>query len=163
MRDLRSRRKCPARRVRFYLSVKPSRPGVVELGFGWMPAMGYVQGQDHVWSESEICGLLDRSAEAVGRALVALYRMQTMEEIVNGTAIERNGAGFSAFDADAGGRMAQKVLNGVELSEAELARGRKMAKKYRRQLAAVANSGGRGGAGSKQGVGAQGNGGSKQG
>lgn len=92
------------------------------------------------WTEKEICELLDESELAVGRALVALYRMQTLEEMVNGTAIEHNGAGFSAFDADAGGDMARKVLAGARLSGSELARARKMAKKYRRQLAAVANS-----------------------
>lgn len=87
-----------------------------------------------------IKALLDRNVEAVRRALVVLYNRQTLDEQQNNVTHHLNGRGFCAFDADFGSSLAKQVLEGRPFSPRQIEAGRKLAKKYARQLVEEANS-----------------------
>lgn len=88
--------------------------------------------------KAEIQGLLERNPRAVARALVVIYEFQTADEQATSTTSHANGVGFSGRDAEFGSSLAQKVLKGWALSEKQLNAGRRMVKKYWRQLALAA-------------------------
>jgi len=87
-----------------------------------------------------IKALLDANDRAVMRALVALYERQTADEQANAHTSHLNGMGFNGYDAEFGTSLAKQVIRGCILSPRQIAAGRKMCKKYARQLAEVANA-----------------------
>lgn len=88
-----------------------------------------------------VCLLLTRKdtkgVEAVGRAMVALYKLQTVDEQRSRSTRYHNNQGFSASDAYLGSYYARWVLRGQKLSGNHLEKARKMALKYRKQLARI--------------------------
>lgn len=66
--------------------------------------------------------------------LLYLYARQTEDEKGGKRTEHSNGIGFSAFDAQFGTDMAEKVLAGYSLTEKQLNAISKMLVKYRRQL-----------------------------
>ena len=91
-----------------------------------------------MFTRDQIVKLLDASDLAVERALVAIYRRQTAAEQCSEATIEDNGVGFSAFDAPLGTYLAKWILDGRHLSGGFLTRGRKLARRYVRQLQELA-------------------------
>ena len=85
--------------------------------------------------------LMRKSDLMVRRSLVVLYNQQTSEERQDGATIEQNNAGFNAYDAKLGSKLAQEVLAGRKLSKGDYLRVRFMLRKYASQLARLANSG----------------------
>jgi len=84
--------------------------------------------------KEEIVALLERNPKAVARALVVIYEFQTEDEKATASTSHANGMGFSGGDAEFGTSLAEKVLKGWSLSEKQLNAGRRMVKKYWRQL-----------------------------
>lgn len=91
------------------------------------------------WDENRIWHLLNNNDRAVDRAMVALYNRQTASERVAETTHESNGRGFNYYDAKPGSYYAKWVLAGNHLSGRHLVNARRLAIKYRRQLAEEAN------------------------
>lgn len=77
----------------------------------------------------------DVGVRAVGAAMVALYNRQTSDEKISGGTRVQNGRGFSSYDAKRGTYYARWVMKGNRLTGRHLDRARKMARKYRKQLA----------------------------
>lgn len=88
--------------------------------------------------KATIINILDTNDRAVSRALVVIYERQTADEQASAQTSHRNGMGFNGTDAAFGTSLAQKVLRGWTLSEKQLAAGRRMVKKYWKQLAEAA-------------------------
>lgn len=88
---------------------------------------------------AKVVSLLNRQDEvgtrAVGRAMVAIYKRQTADEARGGYTAASNGRGFNKADASRGTYYARWVLSGRKLSGRHLEKARKMALRYRRQLA----------------------------
>lgn len=100
------------------------------------------------WTEGRIVALLEASQLAVERALVALYDRQTQDEKRDSDTRHDNKRGFSAAHAATCSYFARLVMRGwrrdghrkgVHLYPDKLARALKIVKRYRRQLAEVAN------------------------
>lgn len=87
--------------------------------------------------ETKILRLIRSNPEAVGRAMVAIYRRQTADEQRTSTTVHSNGRGFSAADAVKGTYYAKWVLSGRQLTGQYLAHAQEMARKYLRQLVEV--------------------------
>jgi hypothetical protein len=104
------------------------------------------------WTREAILALLDRSDEAVRKAVVAIYRRQTADEKASHTTNHQNGQGFNGTDATFGTSLAEQILGlGLDwkgqkrtgpskLSEKQIASARKMIKKYVGQLVEEATS-----------------------
>jgi hypothetical protein len=92
-----------------------------------------------MWDETRIAVLLRTNDNAVERAIVRLYKRQTLDERRDTTTRHLNRIGFSASDAKRGSRFARWVLQGKRLTGWHLEQAREMALKYRRQLVDVAN------------------------
>jgi len=71
--------------------------------------------------------------EVVAGCLIVLYASQTPDERVNGVTVERNGAGFNAFDAGFGSSLAEQAIGG-RLSAKQVGIARKMLTKYAGQI-----------------------------
>src|SRR3990167_4709507 len=82
----------------------------------------------------EIRALIDGRDDAVERALVVVYGRQTAAEQASDSTSELNGRGFSGVDAEFGSSLARQVLAGRRLSPRQLKFGRRIARKYARQL-----------------------------
>ena len=93
------------------------------------------------WNEEKIVSLLDTSDKAVERAIVAIYNRQTIDEKATNHTSKSNNIGFSGADASSGSYYAKWILSGRNLSGKHLDKARNMAKKYRKQLLSIANSG----------------------
>lgn len=87
-----------------------------------------------------IKALLDRSPEMVRKSLVILYQRQTLDEQQSNVTHHLNGRGFCAYDANFGSSLAKQVMEGRPFSPRQIEAGRKLAKKYARQLVEEANS-----------------------
>lgn len=93
------------------------------------------------WSIPMMRKALERSDEAVRRALIVLYRQQTPEEQGEGMTIEANAKGFNMMDAHYGSELARVVLSGGKLSPRQTSAARGMLMKYLGQLVRLQNSG----------------------
>lgn len=93
-----------------------------------------------MWTKETIIGLLDRSDNAVNKAVLAIYGEQTSDEQASETTRHSNGVGFNAFDARRGTYYAEYIGRRGSLSGRHLELARKMMKKYAGQLAAIGNS-----------------------
>lgn len=96
-----------------------------------------------MWTKESIQQLLDENPEAVRRAIVAIYKRQTAEEQASLTTRVDNKIGFGAFDAEFLSSLAQRIERGWGLTDKQLAIGRNKIKRYWRQLAEIANNGGK--------------------
>lgn len=81
--------------------------------------------------------LLRTNDKALSRAVVAIYNRQTLNEKVTGQSAERNGVGFSRWDAEEMSDIAVKIKNGVPLKQNEIVHARLVMPKYWRQLMVV--------------------------
>ena len=91
--------------------------------------------------KTRFLNLIRTSDLMVRRSLVVLFNQQTLDERVEGATIERNDAGFNAFDASQGSDMARAILKGSNLSPGEYRHARFMLKKYANQLVRLASAG----------------------
>ena len=92
------------------------------------------------WTPEEIRVLLDRSLEAVERAVVAIYRRQTEDEKEAYETKHHNRVGFAACHAGLGTYYAKWILSGKHLSGSHVERARKMVRHYAGQLHQIALS-----------------------
>ena len=90
------------------------------------------------WTPDEIRALLDRSLEAVERAVVAIYRRQTEDEKEAYETKHHNRVGFAACHAGLGTYYAKWILSGKHLSGSHVERARKMVRHYAGQLHQIA-------------------------
>jgi len=82
-------------------------------------------------------------AGVVERAIAKIHSQQTTEEKEYGVTSELNGVGWSGSDAEFATKMADIILAGRSLSPRQREVCFKLAMRYRRQLAAIANAEGR--------------------
>lgn len=80
------------------------------------------------------------SPASIGRAMVALFDRQTRDEKDASDTRHNNQRGFSCAHVSKGSYYARWVLSGRELSGWHLENARKIALRYTRQLAEVANA-----------------------
>ncbi len=90
-----------------------------------------------VWTEESITELLNNNNKAVEKAIVAIYNRQTEDEKSASDTKHSNGVGFSGADAHTGSYYAKWILSGRNLTGNHLAKGRKIAIKYRGQLLTI--------------------------
>ena len=90
------------------------------------------------WTPEEIRALLDRSLEAVERAVVAIYRRQTADEKEAYETKHHNRVGFAACHARLGTYYAKWILSGRHLSGSHVERARRMVRHYAGQLYQIA-------------------------
>jgi hypothetical protein len=93
-----------------------------------------------MWTQDRIVRLLNTSDKAVERAILAIYERQTADEKASSCTQHDNTVGFSAFDAATGSYLARLIKRGFKLYPDKMAKARKLAVRYRRQLAEIANS-----------------------
>jgi hypothetical protein len=77
---------------------------------------------------------------AIQRAMIVIYDRQTQDEKIHEMTNVDNRVGFSAADARLGSYFAKWVKAGNPLTGRHLDRARRMAVKYRKQLAEIANA-----------------------
>ena len=93
-----------------------------------------------VWDRKSIQDLLARSDYAVKRAVLAIYARQTENERREGLTQQKNGVGFSAWDAEYFTLVAEAIELGREFKHEDAERARRRGiKRYWRQLAEIAN------------------------
>lgn len=95
---------------------------------------------EKTWTVDEIKALLKRSDKAVTRAVLAIYRLQTVDEQCSQTTKEYNGVGFNAIDSELMSSFAIQLLQGRTLSIKQLEIARKRMMKYSKQLMGIANA-----------------------
>ena len=86
---------------------------------------------------AQIVTLLSCNDKAVLAACVRLYGHQTWAEKLADRTTDDNGVGFQEMDAKFGSRMARVLMSGREVFPHNMPRLRRMARKYRRQLAVM--------------------------
>jgi hypothetical protein len=92
------------------------------------------------WTEKEIVALLETNLEAVYRGILAIDARQTASERMARYTVEANGMGWSQYDANFGGWLAGEIRGGRKpYTPGMRAKARALAKRYRKQLVAVAN------------------------
>lgn len=93
------------------------------------------------WPVLRMKEALTKSDEAVRRALIVLYLMQTPGERLEGQTIDQNRRGFNKVDAEFGSSLAKYILSGGRLSKNQLSAARSMLAKYAAQLTKLQNEG----------------------
>ena len=96
---------------------------------------------EHAWTPDAVRTLLDRNPRAVERAVLAIYRRQTLDERETEETRHHNEVGFSAFHAGRGSYYARWILTGRRLTGGHLEKARRMMKHYAGQLAGIAQAG----------------------
>lgn len=86
------------------------------------------------WTKERVRILLASNDKAVERAIIALYRRQTLDEQNDGETRYSNGVGFSGAHANLGSYCARWILDGKSLSGPYLNRARIMVLHYVDQL-----------------------------
>lgn len=86
-----------------------------------------------------LCDLLEHNDRAVVRAIEVIYDRQTTDEKYSHSTHHSNAVGFSALDAAFGCSLGSKIKKGYFLSEKQIMAGRRMIKRYWRQLVDVAD------------------------
>lgn len=92
------------------------------------------------WTPEAIKALLDRSNEAVERAILAIYRLQTLDEQDTSETRHHNKVGFASCHARMGSYYARWILSGRHLDGKHLDKARRMVRWYSRQLCAIADT-----------------------
>lgn len=93
-----------------------------------------------MWTKETIGQLLNASDKAVERAVLAIYRRQTLDEQHSNCTTHRNGVGFSGAHAELGSYYARWLLSGRHLTGKHLEKARKMMHHYLSQLLEEAQS-----------------------
>ena len=92
-----------------------------------------------VWTADTIWEVFATNKDQMCKGLVLIYRRQTQDEQADRTTRNKNGVGFSAFDAEILSSFAEQYLRKGWLSDKQLAILEKKLYRYRRQLAEIAN------------------------
>jgi len=93
-----------------------------------------------VWTEKEIVTWIETAQSTeLHRPLRRLYDRQTQDEKLCASTVHSNGIGFSASDAEFGTGLMNHWTEKGWFSDKQVKRLRRLLKKYRRQLVAVAN------------------------
>jgi len=90
------------------------------------------------WNKDTIRELLAKNDTAVERAILAIFKRQTEDEQATSDTRHTNGRGFSQAHAKRGSHLAKWILSGRHLSGKFQEQGRKIAMRYARQLAEIA-------------------------
>lgn len=77
--------------------------------------------------------------ETVGKLVTVLYEQQTLSEQASQFTHVVNNRGFNKFDAKFGSELAQKFAKYHTLTDGQANAARQMLRKYRKQLATLAN------------------------
>jgi len=93
---------------------------------------------ENTLTNERITVLLRTNDRAVGRAILALYKLQTLDERRIGTTKYSNTVGFSAAHASRGSYYARWIGGGKQLTGRHLDNARKMVLHYHRYLLALA-------------------------
>ena len=93
-----------------------------------------------MWTKERIHQLLDQNENAVWRAVLAIYDLQTADEKNAMATTNANSVGFSAFDAEFMSDIAVKLRRGWNMSPKQLACCRNKIRRYHRQLCEIANA-----------------------
>jgi len=91
------------------------------------------------WTPEIIYTHICHSYKWMTHAVLALYKLQTDEEMLIKKTYCSNGVGFSAVDADFMSDMAELIMNGYTLTDKQQDVVRRILKKYRKQLTKIAN------------------------
>lgn len=94
-----------------------------------------------VWEVEEIKHLILTNDKMVYRSLIKLYERQTEGERMDGSATERNGAGFNGIDAPILTSFAEFFNRAGFLTTKQMQICRKKLIKYSGQLTMIANAG----------------------
>jgi len=105
------------------------------------------RGVEEMYTKEKIKELIVTSDKAVERGLVAIFNLQTFDERKSEETREKNGVGFSAFDAPIGSAFdapigsyyAKWIKSGKHLNGRHLIKARKLILKYIGQLTKIAN------------------------
>lgn len=92
-----------------------------------------------VWTSEEIKNLIQTSDMVLYTALMRLYERQTSDEIAEGAANHRNGAGFNGIDAAILTSFCKFLNKTGFLTPKQKIIARKKLVKYTKQLTAIAN------------------------
>lgn len=91
-------------------------------------------------AKREIQALIDRNDKAVLRGITAIYAYQTADEQSMGITSHENGVGFSGVDAEIMSSFALQIASRGFLSPKQITIGRKIIRKYWRQLSEIAEA-----------------------
>jgi hypothetical protein len=92
-----------------------------------------------VWDKDEIKAVLVRSDVFVTRSVVKMLARQTVAEAQGGYTNVANNVGFSAFDAEFLTSIANKIIEGRNLSVKQISSTRKSMLRYAGQITDIAN------------------------
>ena len=97
------------------------------------------------YNKDDLINLLDKSDLAVIKAVIAIMKLQTKDEIISRKSIDHNGVGFSRIDTKHMHYIVDKINGNYEnikiLSQTDIIITRNKIKKYWRQLLKIANKG----------------------
>lgn len=99
----------------------------------------YYKPSRRVWTQEEIKNLVQTNDRVLYGALRQLYACQTADEIADGSANHRNGAGFNGIDAGIMTSFCEFLNRTGFLTEKQKIIARKKMVKYTRQLTMLAN------------------------
>lgn len=91
------------------------------------------------WNRDNVRAILQERDEAVLRGLTVINRLQTQDERAAKVTTHSNGVGWSGFDAEIMGHLAEWYEEKGFLTEKQLGLARRKMLKYAGQLARVAN------------------------
>lgn len=94
----------------------------------------------HIWTKAEVQALLNTRADAVERAIVALYALQEADERAAYATYHDNDRGFNKYDAAFGSSLAGAIKQYGHLTIRQQVAARKLVYKYAGQLARIANA-----------------------
>ena len=95
---------------------------------------------EKIWTKTEIKRKINSFDRWLERAIIAIYKFQTVDEKAVGETHYRNAVGFNGADANYLSYCAQWIQKGNKLSGHHLEKARKKVMKYSGQLAKIANS-----------------------
>lgn len=96
------------------------------------PAWKYFTTQEQ-W-KAYLQDLVSTNANACLKAITCIDNWQTEPERQQGESTEENGVGWTKYDAEEMGQLANKIRNGQALTDGELAKAKNKMKKYWKQL-----------------------------
>ena len=102
------------------------------------PAWMYFTTQEQ-WKQY-LQDLVSKNDNACCQAIVAIDNWQTEPERMQGESTEDNGVGWTKYDAKDMGLLANKIRNGQQLTDGELAKSRNKMKKYWKQLMQISKA-----------------------
>lgn len=95
--------------------------------------------KEKMWNKEKMQKLLDENDRAVNKAIVVIYSLQTEDEKINKQTSHSNGVGFSGIDAGIMSSYAEFIKDRGGLTPRQMLIGRRIIRKYWRQLVVIAN------------------------